>query len=260
MSHPDRFLGRADVYAAARPTYPSVLGEWLAGLGLLSGRVADVGAGTGLFTRLLLVHAAGPGFAVDAVEPNPEMRAQLETALAGEVTAGRLAVHDGTSEATALAPASVGLITAAQAAHWFSPAPTVREFRRVLAPGGQVLLVWNDWRGVDGGLNGAGFNAAYREVVSVFSREDGELISRVPERELPLLMPGGFGVQVFENPVRFTRERLHALAGSVSYLPAPGDPLFAAVARQLDRAFDAHAEGGQVTLTYRTHAYLGQLD
>ncbi|GGO17993.1 class I SAM-dependent methyltransferase [Deinococcus humi] len=255
MTNPDRFLGRAEVYASARPTYPSALGEWLAGLGLLSGRVADVGAGTGLFTRLLLAHAMGPAFALDAVEPNPEMRGQLEVALAGEVTAGRLAVYNGTSEATALESASVRLITAAQAAHWFAPTPTVREFRRVLAPGGQVLLVWNDWRGVD-----TGFNAAYREVVTAFSREDGELLSRVPEHELPLLMPGGFAVQVFDNPVRFTRERLHALAGSVSYLPAPSDPQFAVVARQLDSAFEAYAEEGHVTLTYRTYAYLGRLD
>ncbi len=255
MTNPDRFLGRADVYASARPTYPPALGAWLTGLDLLSGRVADIGAGTGLFTRLLLAHGRGPAFAVDAVEPNPEMRAQLGTALVQETLAGRLRVHDGTSEATFLASASVSLITAAQAAHWFNPPPTVQEFRRVLAPGGQMLLVWNDWRGVD-----TPFNAAYREVVTHFSREDGELISRVPEQELPALMPGGFKTQAFDNPIPFTSERLRALAGSVSYLPPPSDPEFAAVVRQLDAAFEAHASGDHVTLTYRTHAYLGRLD
>ncbi|CAM3172268.1 Methyltransferase type 11 domain-containing protein [Deinococcus saxicola] len=255
MTNPDRFLGRADVYASARPTYPPALGEWLVGLGLLSGRVADVGAGTGLFTRLLLTHGSGPAFAVDAVEPNPEMRAQLETALAQETLAGRLRFHNGTSEATSLDSASVSLITAAQAAHWFSPVSSVQEFRRVLAPGGQILLVWNDWRGVD-----TPFNADYRAVVTHFSREDGELISRVPEQELPALMPGGFETRIFNNPIPFTRERLRALAGSVSYLPSPSDPGFAAVAQQLDVAFETHSAGDHVTLTYRTHAYLGRLD
>ena len=255
MRPPDRFLGRAGVYASARPTYPPALGGWLAGRGLLSGRVADVGAGTGLFTGLLLAHGAGPAFVVDAVEPNPEMRAQLKAALAQQVTAGRLRVRGGTSEATALDSASVSLITAAQAAHWFSPAPTVREFRRVLVPGGRILLVWNDWRGVD-----SGFNAAYRDVVNAFSREDGERISRVPQQELSQLMPGGFEERIFDNPLPLGRERLHALTGSVSYLPAPGDPEFAAVGRELDAAFAAHASGGHVTLTYRTHAYLGRLD
>ncbi|GGL76781.1 methyltransferase type 11 [Deinococcus aerolatus] len=255
MTHPDRFLGRADVYASARPTYPPVLGGWLAGRDLLSGRVVDVGAGTGLFTGLLLAHGTGPAFSVDAVEPNPEMRGRLEAALAQEIVAGRLRVQGGTSEATSLAPASVSLVTAAQAAHWFAPAPTVQEFRRVLVPGGRVLLVWNDWRGVD-----TRFNAAYHDVVTAFSREDGERISRVPQQELPHLLPGGFEEKTFDNPVRFTRERLPALAGSVSYLPAPGDPQFAAMAGELDAAFAAHASGGHVTLTYRTHAYLGRLD
>ena len=45
--NPARFLGRADAYAAARPGYPAALGAWLEEAGLLSGGVADIGAGTG---------------------------------------------------------------------------------------------------------------------------------------------------------------------------------------------------------------------
>ena len=53
MSSSDRFLGRAEVYAAARPTYPAALREWLREQNLLTA-AADIGAGTGLFTQLLL--------------------------------------------------------------------------------------------------------------------------------------------------------------------------------------------------------------
>ncbi|ACO46293.1 class I SAM-dependent methyltransferase [Deinococcus deserti] len=252
MSNPDRFLGRADVYAAARPGYPDALGEWLASQNLLAGLVADLGAGTGLFTRLLLAHGAQ----VIAVEPNPEMRAQLPAGLETHIQSGQLAVQAGTSETTGLAVSSVRLVTAAQAAHWFEPEATLRELRRILRPEGRVLFVWNDWRGVD-----APFNRAYGAVVA--SHQDAgtpELATRVPESELPRFMPGGWEHRIFDNPLEASRERLRALAGSVSYLPAPGDPRSVALYQDLDRAFDAHEHEGLVTLTYRTHAFLGRLD
>lgn len=252
MSAPDRFLGRADVYAQGRPLYPEALGAWLSGRGLLAGDVADVGAGTGLFTRLLLARGAR----VHAVEPNAGMRARLVQALAGELTAGRLTVHPGTSDATGLPDHSVSLVTAAQAAHWFAPDPTVREFRRVLRPAGQVLLVWNDWR-----AEHTPFNLAYGAAIRPFLEEGTpDVATRVPEAELPLLLPGGFERASFENPLTLTRERLRALAASISYLPAPTGPAYPAMTRALDTLFDAHQQGGQVTLSYRTHAFLGRLD
>ncbi|SMB92378.1 methyltransferase, FkbM family [Deinococcus hopiensis KR-140] len=249
MRAPDRFLGRAGVYAAARPSYPPALGEWMSERGLLLGPVADIGAGTGLFTRLLLSRGAG----VHAIEPNPEMRARLEEALRPELESGRLSVVDGTSEATGLPSASVALITAAQAAHWFAPEPTLREFGRILCPGGLVLLVWNDWRGED-----VPFNLAYGEVVRRFQSGMPEAVSRAPSPELAQLLPGGFEHVAFGNPLTLTRERLHALAASVSYLPSPTSPDFPALARALDGVFGLHQEDGTVTLHYRAHAYLGR--
>ncbi|UBV43843.1 class I SAM-dependent methyltransferase [Deinococcus taeanensis] len=252
LSNPDRFLGRAGAYAAARPGYPPELGTWLRNDGLLGAGVADIGAGTGLFTRLLLHEGA----TVTAVEPNPEMRTHLAAAFPDEQAAGRLTVQAGTSEATGLPGASVNLITAAQAAHWFDPPRTVLEFRRVLRPGGQVLLVWNDWRGAD-----TPFNRVYGEVVRAFTEQDAPpLATRVPEDQLPGLLPGGFQTRLFEQRNALSRERLHALAGSVSYLPAPDAPAFPALQAELDLAFDHHAERGKVTLTYVTHAFLGRLD
>ncbi len=62
------FSEQADAYGRARPSYPAELIDALvAHVGAKPGdAVADLGAGTGLFTELL----AARGFCVTAVEPN----------------------------------------------------------------------------------------------------------------------------------------------------------------------------------------------
>ena len=106
-----------------------------AAVGMGSGcRVADIGAGTGKLTRVLLRY----GCDVVAVEPLAEMRAQLSEVLP-EVEA-----LDGTAEAMPLPDASVDVITAAQAFHWFDTERALDEFHRVLRPGGWLVMVWND--------------------------------------------------------------------------------------------------------------------
>lgn len=129
-----RFSDRAADYVKFRPQYPleamrAALGSHVAGH---RARVADVGAGTGISARLL----ARCGAAVWAVEPNAAMRAAAEPDPS-------VTWIDGTAEATALEPRSVDVVVAAQAFHWFRPEPALREFSRILAPGGHVALVWN---------------------------------------------------------------------------------------------------------------------
>lgn len=152
--------------------------------------------------------------------------------------------------------ASVHLVTAAQAAHWFDPLPTVQEFQRILTPGGSVLLVWNDWRS---SLQ-SGFTAAYGEMVSRFGEQMPEQVSRRAGAELRLYFPGGHEVLIFPNPLTLDRERLQALAESVSYLPQPGTPAHTLMTQTLDRVFETHQQAGAVVLDYVTYAYIGQLE
>ena len=124
----------ADAYASGRPDYPGALQDWLRdALGLGPARtVADVGAGTGKFTPLLLATGAN----VVAVEPVDAMRARI-------APHERLRVQAGKAEATGLGSGSLGAIVCAQAFHWFSSRATLDEFARVLKPGGRLGLVWN---------------------------------------------------------------------------------------------------------------------
>ena len=126
-------------YERHRPGYPTALLDRVAAaVGIGPGRtVVDVGAGTGKLTRLLLRY----GCDVAAVEPLAEMRAQLAEVLPD------VQALDGTAEAMPLADASVDVVTAGQAFHWFDTERALDEFHRVLRPGGWLVLVWNDRAG-----------------------------------------------------------------------------------------------------------------
>jgi SAM-dependent methyltransferase len=127
-------LAAAD-YERVRPSYPTrALGVLADALDLRPGRqVAEVGAGTGKFTRLLAL----TGARVIAVEPVAAMRARLAELLP------RVEIVDGLAESTGLADGSVDVVVAAQAWHWFDPAAALAEVERITRPGGRLGLVWN---------------------------------------------------------------------------------------------------------------------
>jgi SAM-dependent methyltransferase len=99
----------------------------------------DVGCGTGISTRLF----AGRGLRVIGVEPNGEMRAQAEAAPAPP-GAPAPTYCDGRAEDTGLPDATADAVLAAQAFHWFAADAALREFHRLLRPGGWVVLLWNE--------------------------------------------------------------------------------------------------------------------
>jgi SAM-dependent methyltransferase len=124
----------ADVYERSRPQYAPDALAWLAER-LPLRRVLDLGAGTGKLTRQLVALGAD----VVAVEPGDEMRAVLHRVLPG------VEALSGSAEAIPLPDASVDVVTAGQAFHWFRTSEALPEIHRVLRPGGGFAFMWNHW-------------------------------------------------------------------------------------------------------------------
>ena len=93
----------------------------------------EIGAGTGLLTRLLLERVGH----VTAVEPDERMRAVLDSTTSGAD------VRAGVAEELPVPSASCDVVLAASAWHWVEEARAVPEVARVLRPAGRLALVWS---------------------------------------------------------------------------------------------------------------------
>ncbi|HXH76863.1 class I SAM-dependent methyltransferase [Nocardioides sp.] len=121
----------AEDYHRWRPSYPPAAVDWLAPAA--PARVADVGAGSGKLTELLLAR----GLEVESVEPDERMLAVL----GANNPAARL--HHSSSTRIPVEDHALDAVLVADAWHWFDPDPTLAELRRVLKPGGWLGIVWN---------------------------------------------------------------------------------------------------------------------
>jgi SAM-dependent methyltransferase len=237
MSFTERFSDRADDYASGRPSYPAAaLDVLLDGLGDPADvLVADLGAGTGISSRLL----AERGARVLAIEPNQAMREAAEPHPRVEWIAGN-------AEHTGLGEASADLVTAFQAFHWFDQRAALDEIVRILRPGGRAAVIYNERDESDP------FTAAYGDLIRKYQTDDTER-----RRADGLEAFAAFEAWKEKRRVEVRNEQpldvdgVLARARSTSYLPKAGD-----VARDLHDEIRAlvgrFARDGRVVMVMRT--------
>lgn len=253
MNAPEkRFSDRVVDYVKHRPSYPEEVIATLRRECRLGPQsvVADVGSGTGIFSALLLEI----GCRVIGVEPNDQMRAAAEERFRGEP---RFESRGGSAEATGLESASVDLVTAAQAFHWFRRDEARREFARILCPSGAVALVWNHRK-----VN-TPFLRAYEELLTRYSAEYAQSKHRdLDDAEIEEFFGrerGGMRRWTFPSEQRLDLDGVKGRLMSSSYAPKPDRAEHAPLIRGVEEAFAAHARDGRVGFSYETRVYLGRV-
>ncbi|WP_120633806.1 class I SAM-dependent methyltransferase [Ruegeria sp. EL01] len=126
----NHFLTGGAAYASSRPTYPVSLADALAERCGETQHALYVGCGSGQLSVLL----ADRFGRVTATDPS---EGQLENATAHP----RVTYHPEPAERIGLPEASVDLVTAAQAAHWFDLDAFYAEVRRVARPDALLALI-----------------------------------------------------------------------------------------------------------------------
>lgn len=234
------FDGLAATYAAHRPSYPSAIIDALVAPigGPAPAQALDVGCGTGISTRLL----AERGLAVVGIDPNADMLAMARAA--GPAT---IEYRIGSAERTGCADASIDLVLAAQAFHWFAPSAALAEFARILRPGGRVALLWN-LRVHDGG-----FTDAYGQIVAAAGAHvDPSQRAAREALDAALLASDRFeGVTRIEaaNDIALDEESAIGRATSASYFPRT-EPARAEAITALRDAFRRFAHDGRAILRH----------
>ena len=245
-----RFSNRVANYVKYRPGYPAgVLKLFREEMGLRPDSViADVGSGTGISSRLFLEN----GNAVYGVEPNAAMRAAAEEFL--KDYPNFLSIN-GTAEETGLPTASIDIVVAAQAFHWFDASKTREAFWRVLKPGGYIALLWNERQ-----LDSNAFLCEYEKFLLNFANDYEKVRhENMTEEVLKDFFGQPFCKQTFGNIQVLDFGGLKGRMLSSSYMPAEGDPRFAEMVDELWTLFAKHSENGKIEVLYDTNVFFTQV-
>jgi SAM-dependent methyltransferase len=244
------FSDRVQYYIKYRPKYPKEILEFFKRELKLSIRhtIADIGSGTGFLSRLFLQN----GNVVYGVEPNKEMREAAEKLLRQYPNFKSI---DGSAEFTDLKSRSIDFITAAQAFHWFDIKLSQSEFKRILKPGGWVVIIWNER------TETTPFLKAYETLLQTFAIDYQKVDHRnVDEKVLSKFFgPNPYQSKKLKNEQHFDFEGLKGRLLSSSYAPMKEHPNYEPMIAELQQIFTSYHENGKVKFEYDTKIFYGKI-
>ena len=244
--HTNRFDGKGEVYAKGRPSYADGLFAYMRNtLHITAGSVlADIGSGTGIFTQQLLNF----GCKAFAVEPNRDMRKKAEEKLSHNKN---FISVDGSASHMGLPDHSVDLITAAQAFHWFEPEAFRRECRRVLKPGGKVMIVYNSRH------ESAACTRALADLQSRYNLGFRGFSNGMNDEICRAFFAEPCQIYRADNTQRYDRQGYIDRVLSSSHSPKEGDAGYEEYLKEVCEIFDTFSEDGRIVVPADTVAYIG---
>lgn len=248
----ERFSSKTDDYAKGRPDFPKEIIDFLYEHKVIDEKsiIADIGSGTGRFTKLLLER----DHHVYGVEPNDEMRSKAEELLS---KFNNFTSISGNAESTTLPNNSLDLITVAQAFHWFDKEKCLVEFKRILKDNGKVFIIWDDL------INDYNdFSKEFRNLSNRFRKvapeTNGKRVSR-DETIAELFKDKKHISNYFDHELYQNFERVKAGALSASFAPKADEDNYEEFISELERVFNKYAENGEVCTGFRVTCCLGKI-
>jgi len=247
-----RFTGIAEQYNKHRPAYPTALFDWLYGeMGYCTSSViADIGAGTGLFTKPLLER----GSVVFAVEPNGDMRMESIRQFSQCNNYKAIAAP---AEQTRLSASYFDLVTAAQSFHWFNPILFRRECQRILRRNGLALLTWNV-RDFESPQVWA-MEEVKGEYCPSYESGSGSQTARDPSILSMFFQNGTYETRVFDNSIIYDHDGFIGLNLSTAYAPKVGEPNYATYCDALEAVFAKYAVDGVFRMPMAAQVFFGKV-
>ena len=250
----NRFNGKGSYYAKQRPSYPTEFIDYLYDeIGMTAESViADIGAGTGKLTKLLLER----GSTVYAVEPNNEMRARAEADLGSFANFFSLKSR---AEETLLDDNSVDYVTVATAFHWFDRESFRAECRRILRAAGKVVIVYNS-RVEDSDIVKALYrvNEKFSPAFSGFVGS-GNLLRPENAGHFRDFFGGDYVTKIIPNDLVYDETSFVGRCLSSSYALTENDENYPEYVQALKQLFQEYSRDNRLIMPNVTHSYIGEI-
>ncbi|MCW8140631.1 MAG: methyltransferase domain-containing protein [Planctomycetota bacterium] len=211
---------------------------------------ADVGAGTGNLSVLLLERRVAP---IVAVEPNAAMRALGQAATASQPVVWTV----GTGEATGLADAAVDWFAMGSSFNTTRREECLREAARVLRPGGWFTCLWNN-RELEG-------DPVQREVEAIIRRHVPDYAhgTRREDQTSVIAESGLFEPPAYDEAAQEVSRTVDEYLGAWRSVKNPFWDVATAEGRALleriERDVRAALGARPITLLYRTRSWSARL-